>query len=257
MAARIARISNPDPLAGGGDAEDPRHAEGRALATLWAHERLATAPPAGSTTLDQLPRSAIDAYVAPPRATTLSDFERLALDVPGTRVRRARAWAGHDPRHPGFAATGSVTVVVVPELPRGRPEPSSGLVRAVRCYLERRRTVGTRIHVVGPSYVAIDVDAVVAPQRDADPARLQREVLSALAAFLDPLAGGPAGLGWPFGRDVYRSELLALIDGVRGVDHVKTLEMRTSGRVASCSNICIGPLALACSGTHRVEASAS
>ena len=32
--------------------------------------------------------------------------------------------------------------------------------------------------------------------------RVAGDVLQALSGFLDPLTGGPAGLGWPFGRDV-------------------------------------------------------
>jgi hypothetical protein len=38
--------------------------------------------------------------------------------------------------------------------------------------------------------------------------RVKEQIVVALNAFLDPRTGGPDGLGWPFGRDVYRSEIL-------------------------------------------------
>ena len=75
---------------------------------------------------------------------------------------------------------------------------------------------------------------------------------SALATFLDPLLGGPSGRGWPFGRDVYRSELLALVDGVAGVDHVTALSMSGNGRDAACSNLCVAPTWLVASGSHAI-----
>ena len=38
--------------------------------------------------------------------------------------------------------------------------------------------------------------------------------------FFDPLRGGPEKTGWPFGRDVYVSEVYALLDRLPGVDYV-------------------------------------
>ena len=246
-------LRNALPAAGGADAEDIGAAAARAAADLWAHERLVQLCPAGTcATLDQLERDAVLECALPERAATTLDIERNAIDVPGTRVRRARAWSQFDAMAPCAEASGTVTVIIVPSLPRGQPSPSAGLLRAVKRWLERRRVLCTRLLVVGPDYVVVSVTAAVTAVTGADPARVHADVVDALTTFLDPLIGGPAGRGWPFGRDVYRSEILALVDGVNGVDHVTSLAMFGDGSEAACSNLCVAPTSLVSSGSHDI-----
>jgi predicted phage baseplate assembly protein len=250
---RLARIANPLPAGGGADAEDLEGAFGRAAAALFAHERLLDlAASQARTTLDQIERAAVLELPAPERASTLLDIERLALAVPGARVARARAWAGIDPAYPCLNAAGTVTLVIVPELPAGRPEPTPGLLQIVRRFLERRRVVGTRLLVVGPAYVEVRVTATVRARPGAASERVRADLLAALAALLDPLAGGSDGRGWPFGRDVYRSEVLQTLDGVPGVDHVLALELSADSGEAQCGNLCVGPIQLTVSGQHSI-----
>ena len=249
-----ATFTNALPAEDGADEEEIGSAAARAASALWAHERLVRLCPSGNcSTLDQLDRASVLDLPAPERATTLLDFERIALEVPGTRVRRARAWAELDPSYPCLEASGTVTVVIVPELPLGRPSPSDGLRRAVHRWLDRRRVLCTRLVVVGPEYLVIAVAAHVRARSGADPERVRADVDAALADFLDPLRGGPAGRGWPFGRDVYRSEILQVVDGVRGVDHVLELTISADGRAVACGNVCVPPTWLVASGTHLIE----
>jgi hypothetical protein len=44
-----------------------------------------------------------------------------------------------------------------------------------------------------------------------------------IVSFLDPRSGGPEGKGWPFGRDVFGSELIEQIEAVDGVDYITDL----------------------------------
>ena len=267
-AARLAvgSIANPEPAAGGADREDLEHVAGRAAERQWAHERLVElAEEAGVSTLDRLGRRAVLERSAPPRATTLLDLERLALDLPGGRVARSRAFTGVDPDAPCRNAPGTVTVVAIPWLPHGRPEPTRDLLGELAAYLERRRVVGMRLMVLGPRYVEIGIEADVAVAAGNDAAVVREDIGTALARFLDPLEGGADGLGWPFGRDVYRAEILAAIDGVTGVDHVVRLritatpvgERGTGGAAAtepSCGNVCLGPARLPVMGWLAIEA---
>lgn len=247
-------VANNISAEGGTDAEDIDHAAGRANEALWAHERLVElCEQRRVATLDQIERVTVLARVAPARASTLPDFERLALSVPGTRIARARAWAGIDPSYPCLHTPGTVTVIIVPEMPKGRPQPSAGLLRAVRHYLDRRRVIGTRLLVAGPQYLEVWVQATVRATISVDLERVRRDIESALDMFLDPLNGGPAGLGWPFGRDVYRSEILQVIDDVSGVDHVITLELYAGAGTAQCSNLCVEPTWLVAPGKHEIE----
>jgi predicted phage baseplate assembly protein len=254
FAASFATLSNLDAATGGADAETIGEAAARAAEFLWAHERLVELCPAEiCDTLDQLDPMEVRDRPAPARAVTALDYERIAVDVPGTRVRRARAWPGIDARYPCLAAPGTVTVIIVPALPAGRPQPSRGLIRAVRSYLERRRTICTRLIVLGPTYRIVAVRATVRMREGAEPARVGQDVVQALRTFLDPLEGGSAGLGWPFGRDVYRSEILHVIDSVDGVDHVIGCELSADAGEPQCGNICIPANMLAASGDHRIQ----
>ena len=241
---RFASITNQSPAVGGADAEPLRVAAGRAVAALQA----------------------------PDRAITVTDIETLALKVPGTAVARVHALPGRHMSYPTLVAPGVVTVIVVPEQRRPAPFPSPGLLEAVRRYLNARRVVGTRFEIVGPSYLRVQVRARIKTRPGASLDRVQRDVVSALNRFLHPLTGGPAGIaqaargrqqvpqpglsvspGWPFGRDVYRTEVLQVIDGVDGVDNVLDLELSGNGGEAQCGNLCVGPTELVVSEPHVIE----
>ena len=231
-------VTNRVPAIGGRAAEELSHAIGRALETQYAHERLLDLrAETKCQTLDQVDRNRVRTLPVPTRAVNLLDIERLALDVPGTRVARARVWAGVHLAYPCLQAPGVVTVVVVPDMPIAKPEPSQGLLEAVKHYLDRRCMVCTRLEVVGPQYLEVRVSARVRTRPHTNATRIRTKVLEALDAFLDPRRGGPDGLGWPFGRDIYRSEILQVIDSVPGVDHV--LELSLSGETSEprCGNL--------------------
>ena len=103
-----------------------------------------------------------------------------------------------------------------------------------------------------PKVLPVTVTASVQARRGAARTAVAVAIRAALDAFLDPLTGGPAGRGWPFGRDVYRAEILQVIDQVEGVDHVLSLELRAAGSADSCSNLCVGPTTLVISGAHTI-----
>lgn len=254
ISANVETIVQLSPVIGGTETETIDRATGRAVETLWAHERLVElCSQANCETLDQLDRTAVLALKAPQRATTLLDFERIALQVPGTAVARARAWADIDPTLPCVKAPGTVALVIVPYLPQSRPQPTAGLLQAVRRHLNRKRVLGTRLVVAGPRYLEVTVKAHVRSQINARPDRVRAAVIEALNRFLDPLTGGPNQRGWPFGRDVYRAEILQVIDEVPGVDHVLNLELIPGEGEAQCGNLCVGPIWLVTPGAHSIE----
>jgi uncharacterized phage protein gp47/JayE len=253
ISSRISSIATIMQFTGGQDEESVAHAAGRATEMLWAHERLLEICPLGKCeTLDSLSPAVVRSRTAPPRASTLLDYERIALSVPGTRVRRARAWSNIDPSAPCIEAVGTVALVIVNELPQSRPHPSDGLLEAVARFIEPRRTIGTRLVVIGPSYLEITVNAIVRAKRGAHTATTYQDIMYALDRFLDPLVGGTSGLGWPFGRDVFRSEILHIIDTVAGVDHVLDLELLSDQGDQTCGNICVPPTYLVTPGAHEI-----
>ena len=220
-------ISNHLPAAGGAAAEELTHAEGRAVTVLESTSR----------------------------AVTLADYERLALKTPGTRIARVKAIANLHPDFPCLSAPGVVALIIVPYLPAGQPYPTSGLRSAVAGYLRRRRVIGTRLEIAGPTYLQVTVQAQVQSVAGVNRATLQAQIVAALKEFFDPLVGGPDGTGWPFGRDVYRAEVMKVIDEVPGVDHILSMDLVGAGCEPVCGNICLGPTWLVVSGMHQIAVS--
>jgi hypothetical protein len=249
-----AMVSNWAVVQDGADAETLEGATGRAVAVQHAHERLqALCARTECATLDQLDRDRVLSLQPPTRAVNALDIERLALSVPGTRIARARAWPGLHPTFPCLQAPGVVTVVILPDAPEPHPEPSRGLLKSVRRYLDRRRTLATRLEVVGPEYLEVQVTARLRTRPLTDRARVEAGVWAGLDRFLDPRNGGPDGRGWPFGRNVYRSEILQLIDDVPGVDHVEELRLSAGSGEPQCGNLSLCPTWLVTPGQHQIE----
>ena len=225
LAQRIGIVTNRLPASGGADAETLEHAIARAIelvGTSW-------------------------------RAVALADYERLARQTPGTRIARASARANLHPSFPCFKAPGLITLIILPDMPAPRPYPSRELKRTVRAYLHRRRVIGTRVEVVGPEYVELAVRASVKATLAVSKAALQGKISEALNRFFDPLGGGPDKTGWPFGRDVYRSEVMQVIEEVPGVDHVLSLELLMGCGRATCGNVCLGPTSVVGAGAHEIK----
>jgi len=219
------QIGNPLPATGGRKAEDVEQTAGRAL----------------------------DWLAQPQRAVTLTDYEFLAKKTPGVQLAQVSARAN---LHPGFLclqATGIITLVVLPYLPLNRPAPSNGLLQAVTAYLTPRRIIGSRVEVVGPVYQEVTVRAQVRALAGTNRALLQQRIITAINEFFHPLQGGPNRTGWPLGRDVYRAEVLQVLDEVPGVDHVLSLELVPESGESQCGNLCIGPLGLVAAGEHEIE----
>jgi hypothetical protein len=189
----------------------------------------------------------------PTRATTLADFERLALETPGLPSGRAYAIADHHPDFPGLPARGCVTVVVVPHGTGTSPKPTPGFLKAVRMYLGRRRPVTTEVHVIAPTYTKVAVRARLHLAPYADAPAIGAEASKRLDAFFHPLTGGPDGGGWPVGRDVYRSEVMALLQEIVGVHHVDELSLLVGpDRAPRCHNVSVCPTDLVATTAHEL-----
>jgi hypothetical protein len=188
------------------------------------------------------------------KAVTIADFERLALRTPAVPVARAHAVAGLYPGLPCYTAPGAVTLIVVPRCPLPAPMPSRAMLDAVARYLEPRRLVTSELFVAPPRYRRIVVLATLHLDCEVDADATQSHARATLDAFFDPLTGGPDGGGWPIGRTVYRSEVLALLAGLPGVHRVTEFGLRGPGDDAPrCDNIELCPYELVVPGRHRIR----
>jgi predicted phage baseplate assembly protein len=165
------------------------------------------------------------------RAVTPSDYEYLTLNAFTGQVGRVRCLQAQETGAPG---PGQVYVIVVPALPEeeaeryiplGRLALDEPLRERIASFLDERRLLTTRLEVRSAGYRRVRVEAQVVARPGADEARLERDMRAALERFVNPLRGGPEGTGWPFGRELYLSDLYACIQAVEGLLTVRDIEM--------------------------------
>jgi len=220
---------------------------------------------AGGAPRESLPAAqgrAFDVVTAVDKAVTLADIERLALATPGVPVARVQAVANTDMRFPCYPAPSIISLIVIPRCPRPAPLPSRALLDAIERYLEPRRLVTCELQAMAPSYRRVGVSATLHLRCEVDSGAVQDAALARLDTFLDPLEGGPSGTGWPFGRPVYRSEIMALLAAVPGVARVTGLTLQdgyctTCDDAGRCDNIELCVHELVVPGKHQLTLTAT
>ncbi|NLT57998.1 MAG: hypothetical protein GXX99_03450 [Clostridiales bacterium] len=107
-------------------------------------------------------------------------------------------------------------------------------LRRIYACLRGCSPIGTRFLVEHTPCLQVDVSAEVVKRRDStiNGDTLSKAIQTKIATFLSPLEGGDAGTGWEHGRAVTRGDLYGLIEGVPGVDHVKSLQIKAANDVA-------------------------
>jgi hypothetical protein len=127
----------------------------------------------------------------------------------------------------GRTSSGKVNLLIIPNSQEARPQPSFGLREQVRKFIEARAPAdisqSRQLNVIGPDYFPIAVTATVVPTDPAEAGSVKDRVRVALEEFLHPLRGGPERGGWEPGRDVFLSDVAAVLERVAGVDFVATL----------------------------------
>ena len=178
------------------------------------------------------------------RAITAHDFESLALGVNDElgpdapeRVARAHCLPRRNLEGGGGVDTpGHVTVVVVAS---GSARPSDRLLKRVRNRLEPARMITTRVHVVAPRLVTVSVRITLVIERGMVAQDVRESAVQALKKFFDPLEGGSDGRGWPFGRDVYVSEVYQVLAALPGVLSVRRTQQEHTLKPAD--EVTVGP----------------
>jgi hypothetical protein len=97
----------------------------------------------------------------------------------------------------------------------------------VRQYLAERApgdlVAADQIYIVGPDYLPVDVQVTIAPRDPAEAGAVEERARKAFEEFLHPLRGGPERRGWDLGRDLFLSDVAAVLERVQGVDYVEEL----------------------------------
>lgn len=191
------------------------------------------------------------------RALAPADYETLAHEA-SPAVAVARAVPARNPA--GRPIPGWVTVLIIPQSQEPCPWPSFGLREQVRKYIETRApadlAAARSIYITGPEYLAIDVAATVAPVDPAEAGAVETRAREALGEFLHPLLGGPERRGWELGRDVFLSDVAAVLERVPGIDYVEALALLLGGALQG-ERVAVAPDRTVVAGDIRLKLKAA
>jgi predicted phage baseplate assembly protein len=225
------------------------------------------APAVGGTDSESLERAKMRApqvIQSRTRAVTTDDYEYLALES-SHEVARAKCLSAGTRIGDRTVPAGSVLVLLVPRVLEGEKpvaaenlELTRQLREEVEGYLDERRMLGTRLEVGPALYQAVAVEARVKITAESDPVKTLAEAERRLYRYINPVSGGSDGKGWPFGRNLSRSEVFSVIQGTPNVEYaeeVKIFAVDPSGQRRDAGNRLVIPAdSLLYSVKHRVEA---
>ncbi|OQY24157.1 MAG: putative baseplate assembly protein [Anaerolineaceae bacterium 4572_32.1] len=209
--AYVDRVANLHRAEGGRDQESLEEAKMRARRELQAQER----------------------------AVTAADYEGLSLGA-SRAVARVKC---QTPGESTGVAPGMVELLVVPAAfdallagDLSRLQLDETLRETIISHLDHYRLLTTTLRVREPRYLGIKVRAEILVSEYSQPESVRERVARRLRNFIAPLALegagelrdeflGPHWEGWPFGRDLYVSEIYALIGQIPGIKHVWDIQV--------------------------------
>jgi predicted phage baseplate assembly protein len=219
--------------------------------------------------LDRLKERAPQLIRSGSRAVTAADFEFLATETPGARIRRAKALPLRHPRFEpmrpagaGLPATsvpvpGVVTVIVVPEAEdlNPQPMPTEATLKLVAGWLQKHSLITTELYVVAPKYRHVEIEARVVASPTASSGIVAENLQKRLLDYFHPLRGGIDGAGWEFGGRIYYSETYRQILTTPDVLRLETsaLQIYVDGKpLDPCEDFDLGPDELVYSTKHTI-----
>ncbi len=140
------------------------------------------------------------------KAVTLEDYKALAEGFPG--VAKAQVMDTNDCQNICYY---NVHLAIAPD---GGGLPSALLKRNLADFLERRKVITVEVNLFDPIYRPIDIDAEVYAWPGEALENVRSRIEFQLTEFF---AFDRVG----FGQTIHQSDLVSLIDGVRGVSHLK------------------------------------
>lgn len=195
----------------------------------------------------------LEEFRNPTRLVTAADFERVATDdfnefqtgfnaavgrpLEADLVRRATALMNRKPPLLDASAAGHVTLMLLPVFDEAAFDaatlplqvtlaaPSQGLRDRLLAFLEPRRLLTTRLHVIGPELKPLSGQLSVAVDSQSNTTQMAEAVQAVLRGYLSITRGYDDGRGWPLGRRVRRSQLYRVLEDMPGVDHVESLTL--------------------------------
>ena len=169
------------------------------------------------------------------RAITQTDFEYLTMIAGDGAIARVKCAPSKRKDEAGI-----VKLLVVPRVPTESVDQGQGLApdqfiltaplsNRVLDYLDERKMLGVQIHLEQPDYIGVCVQTEIALEATYKNPQVQQEIAQQLKVtlyrFLNPITGGVNGQGWEFGRPVYPSDIVKLLQNFQGVRFLGTVQL--------------------------------
>ncbi|MCE2717352.1 MAG: baseplate J/gp47 family protein [Dolichospermum sp.] len=164
------------------------------------------------------------------RAVTKEDYEKLILEewknsqdfTEAESIARVNCLPLRNQNQTN--AKGHITLVVVKDDDNITSKETAAYPNLFK-FLDQRRLLTTRIHLVAPKYISVNLETTLVIEDGIKPEDVKENAQESLKYYFHPLQSGKywQGKGYPFGRNVYISELYQLLDNLSGVDYIKKL----------------------------------
>lgn len=169
------------------------------------------------------------------RAITQTDFEYLTMIAGDGAVARVICAPTRRQQE-----AGTVKLLVVPRVRTESIDQGQGiapdqffltkpLIDRVSNYLDERKMLGIQIQLDQPEYVGVCVQTEIALESSYSNPQVQQDIVRQLKVmlyrFLNPITGGVSGQGWEFGRPVYPSDIVKLLQNFQGVRFLGTVQL--------------------------------
>jgi len=208
----------------------------------------------------------------PTQAVTPANYEAIARLDPGIGRAKCIAPGEAGSEIPVLLGDGKVDLLkpgqimvylVQKELDRtkriDRVDVAADTQERVRHSLAERSLVGVTVRVRAAESLVVHVQAEAVSHRP-NHREIEVRAREALESYLNPCFGGPDGHGWPFGKALYESEIMAVLSRLPEIDYVKRVEIRVDnpnraapGEALPGAALTLHPYEVLCSGNHVVR----
>lgn len=161
------------------------------------------------------------------RAVTYEDFENLVRSTPGLMIQNCKTIpVSRTLKRDGSMDENAVSIVVQPFAIGGVQQLNQAYMENIQRHLEHRHLIGTRVNVLSPEYIGIQLFAEILTKpyyRDA-----KERIQQAVEDFFGHAV-------WEFGRPVQYSSIYGIIDTLDCVVGVQSLVIDAEGKGMSRS----------------------
>ncbi len=146
---------------------------------------------------------------------TFEDFEKCVYNTPGLMIKQCKAVVTEP-----FSQTNGVTLIVQPYSEYERPKLSQSYINNIIQFTDKKRLIGTKINVISPQYVGIDIYADVCTKS---------HYTNSYEIIKNAVEELFKGNNFSMGDIVSYSSIYHTIDILECVSYVKSLDITATG----------------------------